>query len=216
MEDENVESSDLEAATLNMIEQDDKRYVYESKQKKEKVVTLLDPQTIVAVDQIQADSVLFVQELPTDIPIVPGTTGTGQGSGLPLALPEPLPIEEPKEDPIVLIPEVAPVFLGDQSAEKDAANSDRRLQLFIKKHIKYPTLAKEIGQQGMAVIRFVVEPNGKVSQMSILRDPGAGLGDEALRIVQLMNQSEQPWLPGIQRDRRVRVYFTLPVRFTLQ
>lgn len=216
MEEEDLDPADSNGISLDFIDQENKLYSYEQQPKKEKVVTLLDPHVIVEVENNLADSVLLVQELPIDVPIRPGNA-TGENSVQnPVPLPEPLPLEKPQEDEIVLIPEVAPIFLGDQEADRDAANSDLRLQLFIKKHIRYPTLAREIGQQGVAVIRFVVEPSGKVSQMTILRDPGAGLGEEALRIVQLMNQSERPWLPGIQRDRRVRVYFTLPVRFTLQ
>ena len=50
----------------------------------------------------------------------------------------------------------------------------------------------------------------------MVRDIGAGCGDEALRVVNLMNKENKVWTPGKQRGRPVRVQFTLPVKFKLQ
>jgi protein TonB len=52
--------------------------------------------------------------------------------------------------------------------------------------------------------------------MSVVRDIGGGCGEEALRIVTLMNSMPERWTPGKQRGRPVRVMFTLPIRFKLQ
>jgi protein TonB len=57
-----------------------------------------------------------------------------------------------------------------------------------------------------------VEKDGSISNTQILRDIGAGCGEEALRVVNDMPK----WIPGEQRDKKVRVKFTLPVKFTLQ
>ena len=77
-------------------------------------------------------------------------------------------------------------------------------------------MARENNVQGTAVIRFIVEKDGSLTEMEIVRDPGAGLGREALRVVNLMNQLEAKWTPGKQNARPVRVRFNLPVKFRLQ
>jgi protein TonB len=56
-----------------------------------------------------------------------------------------------------------------------------------------------------------VEPDGSISNPEIVRDIGAGCGEEALRIVNMMPE----WIPGRQRGKAVRVQFNLPVRFDL-
>jgi protein TonB len=66
------------------------------------------------------------------------------------------------------------------------------------------------------VIQFVVEKDGKIADPRIVRDIGAGCGEEALRVVEMMNGMSERWTPGKQRGRPVRVQFTLPVRFRLE
>ena len=62
------------------------------------------------------------------------------------------------------------------------------------------------------VVEFVVEPDGSISGLTVLRDPGGGLGNEALQVLR-----EMPgWLPGIQNDRPVRVMMRVPVTFRLE
>ncbi|MEL6837259.1 MAG: energy transducer TonB [Bacteroidota bacterium] len=130
--------------------------------------------------------------------------------------PPPIPQDEPN---IVVIAEQMPIF-GDCLNEADKALrkqcSDRAIMTFIGKRIRYPAIAKENGISGNAVIRFVVERDGTLSNIEVVRDPGTGLGDEALRVVQLMATEGAKWTPGKQRGRPVRVQFNLPVRFKLE
>lgn len=60
-------------------------------------------------------------------------------------------------------------------------------------------------------VSFVVEPDGSVSDVNVLRGIGGGCDEEAVRVVKQM----PAWKPGKQRNKPVRVHFTLPVRFTL-
>ncbi|MGB3548634.1 MAG: energy transducer TonB [Saprospiraceae bacterium] len=87
---------------------------------------------------------------------------------------------------------------------------------YIYKNIKYPAIARENGVEGTAVVTFVVEKDGTVSDARVVRDPGAQTGDEALRVVKLMNTEKIKWTPGKQRGRPVRVQFNLPVKFKLE
>jgi periplasmic protein TonB len=82
---------------------------------------------------------------------------------------------------------------------------------FLGNKIKYPTAAKEIGTQGRVVLTFVVERDGSLTDIKALRDPGNGLGDEAIRVLKLAPH----WNPGIQNGKKVRVQYTIPVMFSL-
>lgn len=130
--------------------------------------------------------------------------------------PPPIPDDAP---PVLIFAEQMPIF-GDCLDEADKALqkqcSDRAIMSFIGERIRYPAIAKENGVSGNAVIRFVVEHDGTLSNIELIRDPGTGLGNEALRVVQLMATEGAKWTPGKQRGRPVRVQFNLPVRFKLE
>ncbi|KAF0131897.1 MAG: periplasmic protein TonB [Bacteroidetes bacterium] len=110
--------------------------------------------------------------------------------------------EEVVETEIFTVVESMPEFPG--GAEQ--------MMLFIAKNIKYPPMARESGIQGRVFVNFVVEPNGSVSNVKVLRGIGGGCDEEAIRVVETMPK----WTPGRQRGKAVRVSFNLPVRFTLQ
>jgi TonB family protein len=87
---------------------------------------------------------------------------------------------------------------------------------FLKTTLRYPSIARDSNISGRVVVRFVVEPNGTLSNIKLLKDIGGGCGDEAIRIVNLMNQMGVRWIPGRNQGKIVRSYFTLPVSFKLQ
>ena len=134
-------------------------------------------------------------------------------------LPPPPDPESPGIDEIFRVVEEMPRFPGCEEVE-DAAErkqcADRRMLEFIYRNIKYPAIARENGVEGTVVVTFVVETDGRVTDAQILRDPGAQLGPEALRVINLMNEQGLRWTPGKQRARPVRVQFNLPVKFKLE
>jgi periplasmic protein TonB len=83
---------------------------------------------------------------------------------------------------------------------------------FITTTIKYPEEAKELGIQGKVFVNFVVEPDGSISEVKLIRGIGGGCDEEAIRVVRAMPK----WIPGKQRGVPVRVFFNLPIKFTLQ
>jgi len=83
---------------------------------------------------------------------------------------------------------------------------------FLSKHIKYPEAAKQNNVRGRVFIQFIVERDGNLSNIVILRDPGSGLGDEAVRVMRLSPK----WIPGIKKGKVVRVQFTVPINFSFQ
>ena len=108
-------------------------------------------------------------------------------------------VTQPKSnEPVRYVPQM-PQFAGDMDA-------------YIGSHLKYPDAARETNISGTALIEFVVNEDGSVSNASIVRNPGGGCGEEALRMVRSMPK----WKPGKQNGVAVKVLFTLPIRFVLQ
>jgi protein TonB len=97
--------------------------------------------------------------------------------------------------------EINPTFPGGEEA----------FGKFLRDHIRYPAVAKENNTQGRVFIQFVVERDGSLTDLKILRDPGSGLGDEAMRVLKISPH----WKPGIQNGKPVRVQYTVPVNFSL-
>ncbi len=79
-------------------------------------------------------------------------------------------------------------------------------------NLKYPQLARENGIEGSAIVSFVINKDGSLSDVQLVKDPGGGCGAEAVRVVSLMGN----WNPGLQDDAPVKVKFHLPVRFKLE
>ena len=82
---------------------------------------------------------------------------------------------------------------------------------FLSENIVYPNEATRKGYQGTVYISFVIESDGKVADIKLLRGPGGGLSEEALRVVGLMPK----WKPGTRKGKPVRVLFNMPVYFKL-
>jgi len=128
----------------------------------------------------------------------------------------PPPVEE--DNTPMIFAEQMPRFPGCVVGDKKAKDvcSNKALLTFLSSKLNYPALARENGISGTAVIRFVVEKDGSLTNLEIVKDPGGGLGKEALRVVKLMNNMDEKWTPGKQNARPVRVQFNLPVKFRLQ
>ncbi len=109
--------------------------------------------------------------------------------------------DDQKKDTVFRVVEVPPKYPGGEPA---------RLKFFAD-NLKYPKQAKENGIQGKVYVSFVVEPDGSVTNIKILRGIGGGCDEEAIRVVKLMPK----WEPGTQRGKNVRVQFNLPIKFSL-
>lgn len=133
--------------------------------------------------------------------------------------PPPPKMKEPDVEEIFKVVEQMPRFPGcddfpgDNTAKIDCAN--KKLMEFIYSNIQYPAIARENNIEGTVVVQFVVDTDGRISNAKVVRDIGAQCGEEALRIVEMMNQMPERWTPGKQRGRPVRVLFMLPVKFKL-
>lgn len=114
-----------------------------------------------------------------------------------------MPPEELGDEPDVhVIVEKMPEFPGGIAA----------MMNYFGKSIRYPLAAREQNIQGRVFLNFVVEKDGSISNVVVLRGIGGGCDEEAVRVVQEMPK----WNPGLQNGKAVRVSFNLPVRFGLR
>ena len=116
-----------------------------------------------------------------------------------IAEPEPPKVEETKVFDVV---EEMPQFPGGQAA----------LLEYLAKNIKYPVVAEENGVQGRVIVTFVVERDGSITDVRVVKSVDPSLDKEAARVVKSMPK----WQPGKQNGSAVRVKYTVPVTFRLQ
>jgi len=111
-------------------------------------------------------------------------------------------IAEEEEQVIFQVVETMPSFPG----------GDAELFKFLSSGVKYPVIAQENGIQGRVICQFVVNKDGSIVDIEVVRSVDASLDKEAIRVIKSMPK----WSPGKQRGKSVRVKYTLPVNFKLQ
>ena len=109
--------------------------------------------------------------------------------------------EEVEEEEIFMRVEKAPSFPGGQKAMME----------YLMKNIKYPAACQEAGIQGRVIVSFVVNKDGTIQNVEVIRGVHEKLDAEAVRVVKSM----PAWSPGEQQGRKVRSKFQLPVFFRL-
>ena len=111
--------------------------------------------------------------------------------------------EYEEDDVVFIVVESMPEFPGGQPA----------LFQYLSENVKYPVLAQENGIQGRVICQFVVNRDGSISNVEVVRSGGdPSLDKEAIRVIKSMPR----WKPGKQRGKTVRVKYTVPVNFKLQ
>lgn len=130
--------------------------------------------------------------------------GNDDKDGEVLKLKETVAQPEPKPEPekVFEVVEQMPSFPG----------GDKALMDFLSNNVKYPVVAQENGVQGRVVISFVVEKDGSITDVRVVRSVDPSLDKEAARVVKSMPR----WIPGKQNGAAVRVKYNVPVSFRLQ
>lgn len=119
------------------------------------------------------------------------------------AAPPPPPAPKPEvSNKVFDVVEEMPHFPGGPAA----------LQAFLSSNTKYPVVAQENGVQGRVIVSFVVERDGSITDVKVVRSVDPSLDREATRVVKSMPR----WSPGKQNGSAVRVKYTVPVVFRLQ
>jgi periplasmic protein TonB len=109
-------------------------------------------------------------------------------------------ITEEVEQPFVIV-EQMPQFPG----------GEKELLKFVHDNLKYPVVAQEMGVSGTVIVQFVVDREGKITRIKVMRGIGSGCDEEAIRVLNKMPL----WSPGKQGGKPVLVSFTLPIVFRL-
>ncbi len=106
------------------------------------------------------------------------------------------------DDKVYEVCEQMPIFEGGDAA----------LLKYLRENLKYPDKTKDRGVQGRLVIGFIVEKDGSLTDVKVLRPVDIDLDAEVLRVVKGMPK----WIPGRQNGKRVRVRYLLPIHICLQ
>ena len=144
----------------------------------------------VVEDDVETESIEINTEDDKDVEVV-------------IAAPVEAPVEEEEEEVVFVVVETMPEFPGGQQA----------LFKYLSENVKYPVIAQENGIQGRVICQFVVNKDGSIVDVEVVRSGGdPSLDKEAVRVIKSMPK----WKPGQQRGKPVRVKYTVPVNFKLQ
>lgn len=119
------------------------------------------------------------------------TVGTDSANPAPAAAPA-----------AVLFAEVMPDFVGGRTA----------LQRYLQKHLRFPAAAMAAQVSGRVYVSFVVQTDGSIGEVTVLKGLGYGTEEAAARVVREMPE----WTPGLQNHHAVPVRFTLPITFQFE
>jgi protein TonB len=125
------------------------------------------------------------------------TPGVENGADLEIHVTQP-----PKEVQTVSVAEIMPEFPGGEQA----------LLNYIRSKLRYPDYDNEAGIQGKAVVGFVIDENGKVTDVKIMKSVSRGIDRESMRVI----SSLPDFKPGMQSGRKVRVRYVVPLDFHQQ
>ena len=153
---------------------------------------VISPDALVLVDDKKEVDPIFI----TPSEFLPGES---QPVYKPIVVEKP---EEPVIEEIIFIAEIMPEFPGGEKA----------LLRWLAENVKYPAVAAENGINGLVACSFVVNTDGTISDVQVIRSIDPLLDKEAVRVIGLMPK----WSPGVQQGKNVRVRYTIPVRFKLQ
>lgn len=103
---------------------------------------------------------------------------------------------------VYTVVEKMPSFPGGNAALMD----------YLRNNIKYPAIAVKQKEEGRVVVGFIVECDGSITDIKVLRGATPSLDEEAIRVVKCMPK----WIPGMRNDKKVRVRYQVPVSFRLR
>ncbi len=142
------------------------------------------------------------EDIPADNNPIIDASISGHEELIPVSNPKFKPEENIPEPDFYTAPEQMPEFPGGMQA----------LGKFLATNLHYPAQARSVNIQGRVFVNFMIEKDGSVTSVNILRGIGGGCDEEAMRVVSAMPK----WSPGKQNGFPVRVSFNLPVNFKLQ
>ena len=121
--------------------------------------------------------------------------------------------DEEEEEEVFMVVEKMPALPGCEHLRGEALNTCTQTGIlnFVRKNAKYPPIAKDAGIQGTVFVYFEVGKTGDVENARVLRAVDKRLDKESLRVINALPKFQ----PGEQRGKKVRIQYTIPVRFTI-
>jgi protein TonB len=113
-------------------------------------------------------------------------------------------VEVEKEDPDQIF-----LVVEEQASPKGGLQAFYK---YVSENIRYPTQARRMGLEGKVYVEFVVNRDGTIQDVKVIKGLGGGLDEEAVRVI----SKSPPWNPGKQRGKAVRSRFSMPITFKLQ
>lgn len=154
--------------------------------------------------KVTEKEVVEEEPMPTIEEIKENETGAVAVEGTDIVFDEPAPVvaEENDDDKVFMAVEQQAEFPGGMAA----------MYKFLNKNQKYPASARRMGVEGKVFVKFIVDKEGAISNIEIMKGINADLDKEAIRLIKLM----PPWKPGKQNGRSVKSQFVLPINFKLE
>lgn len=124
-----------------------------------------------------------------------------------------------KENEVFKVVEEMPRFPGCEDMKTEAEKkscADAEMLDYIYTNLKYPEEAIKNKIIGNVVVQFVIETDGFISEINVVRSIGYECDQAAIDVIESMNWMEVAWRPGHQRGIPVRVIYTLPIKFDTQ
>lgn len=174
----------------------------------------------IEIEEVEPPIRIFVKK-PPSLPTPPKVAPQPDPVPDPVPAPMPDPDPNPKPEPIIkfvdpgfepepFVPEVVapvkwaekmPMFKGGEPA----------LYAYLAKNIKYPKFAMDQDIEAKLFVEFIVNTDGSISDVKVLRGEGYGFDEEAARVIKEMPN----WIPGQQGGKKVRVIYVIPINFAL-
>ena len=161
------------------------------------------PTVMEVINEVEDDTELPEEEVETTEEVnqvITTVVGTGAPSAVVSGPVGPV-VEQDDDDRIFDIVEVNAKFPG----------GDEACMKWLSEHIKYPSICQEQGVQGRVTVAFVVNRDGSIVDVEVVKSPDPNLAKEAERVVKMMPK----WTPAKQGNKTVRSRFRLPVMFRL-
>ena len=146
---------------------------------------------------------------PTVVNLVPVDKAGTETPNIPSTDPN---IDVPFLGTMTFVPIVDSIVTVDFLPYEDMPVFSENIMEFLARNIRYPVVDQQAGISGRVIVQFVVDVDGSITDIQIVRGVSPTIDREARRVVGLM----QNWTPGHQRGTPVRVRYTLPIVFRLE
>lgn len=119
--------------------------------------------------------------------------------------------EKGEEPPPVVVEEEVMLFAAVEE-KPEFPGGEKKFYEYLGKNMNYPEMDKEAGNSGRVFVEFLIDKDGSIAEVKVLRGVSPGLDKEAARVIKAMPK----WNPGKQNGRPVKVRYVIPVNFTLR